>query len=83
LTGNINTFLKYGYRKGSSRGGDITITTKVSETFDKKLNTLKNNQISSFIEVAQKQTLDIEESLLLSLQTLLKNESTFRPYSIT
>jgi CRISPR-associated protein Csh1 len=75
--GNRNTFLKYGYRKGSSRGGDITITTKVSETFDKKLNTLKINQIASFIAFAQKRDYKDELTILSALKQFLDDEVSF------
>lgn len=37
-------YLKYGYRKGSARGGDVTFTTKFGD-IEKKLNTLVNNQL--------------------------------------
>lgn len=76
--GNKKTFLKYGYRKGSSRGGDITITTKVSETFDKKLNTLKNNQIGGFIAVAEKIKNEQEIQLLTSFKSLLGNADSYQ-----
>lgn len=76
--GNKKSFLKYGYRKGSSRGGDITITTKVSETFEKKLNTLKNNQIRGFIEAAEKLQNKDEVKLLTSLKDLLSNKETYQ-----
>src|SRR5690606_21575098 len=36
---NKNNFLKYAYRKGSARGGDVTFTTKLGD-IDKKLKTL-------------------------------------------
>lgn len=45
-------FLKYGFRKGSSRGGDITFTTKLSEAFATKLNTLKVNQLPAVLNSA-------------------------------
>lgn len=76
--GNKKTFLKYGYRKGSSRGGDITITTKVSESFDKKLNTLKNNQINSFIEVATQKKNDTESYILSSFKEFLMDEDSYQ-----
>lgn len=47
-------YFKYAYRKGASRGGDITFTTKCSADLDKKLNTLLNNQYPKFLELAKK-----------------------------
>jgi len=41
-------FEKYAYRKGSSRGGDITFTTKFGDV-EKKLKTLVDNQFKSLI----------------------------------
>lgn len=38
------SYRKYAYRKGSSRGGDVTITTKLSNPPDKKLQNIKNAQ---------------------------------------
>lgn len=51
---NENNYFKFAYRKGSSRGGDITFTTKCSSDLGKKLNTLLNNQFPKFLELAQK-----------------------------
>lgn len=76
--GNKKTFLKYGYRKGSSRGGDITITTKVSESFDKKLNTLRNNQINGFLSVAEQLKNEKEAILLHSLKDILGNAELYQ-----
>lgn len=75
--GNKKTFLKYAYRKGSSRGGDITITTKVSESFDKKLNTLKNNQIGGFIAVAENIKNEKEAQWLNSFKEVLENSDLY------
>lgn len=36
-------YRKYAYRKGSARGGDITITTKLGYPVDKKLKSIKEN----------------------------------------
>ncbi|MDD4157938.1 MAG: TM1802 family CRISPR-associated protein [Proteiniphilum sp.] len=38
------SYRKYAYRKGSPRGGDVTITTKLSNPPDKKLQNIKNAQ---------------------------------------
>lgn len=43
-----HTFAKYAYRKGSSRGGDITFTTKFGD-IEKKLKTLVDNQFKSLM----------------------------------
>lgn len=50
---SAKNFRDYGYRKGSSRGGDITFTTKFSSGVDKKLNTIINNQFPKTIELAK------------------------------
>lgn len=51
---NEKNYIKYGYRKGSSRGGDITFTTKASGDYTKKFNTLINIQFPNLIEKAEK-----------------------------
>lgn len=38
------SYRKYAYRKGSARGGDVTITTKLSNPADKKLQNIKEAQ---------------------------------------
>lgn len=45
---NKKNYSKYGYRKGSSRGGDITFTTKFGD-IEKKLKTLLANQFKSLL----------------------------------
>lgn len=47
---NATNFLKYAYRKGSSRGGDVTFTTKFGDV-EKKLKTLVGNQFKSLIQL--------------------------------
>lgn len=42
------SYRKYAYRKGSSRGGDITLTTKLSNPPDKKLQNIKEVQLKKF-----------------------------------
>ncbi|HPR32668.1 MAG TPA: TIGR02556 family CRISPR-associated protein [Prolixibacteraceae bacterium] len=37
-------YRKFAYRKGSSRGGDVTLTTKLSNPADKKLQNIKEAQ---------------------------------------
>jgi len=39
------SYRKYAYRKGSARGGDVTITTKLSNPADKKLQNIKEAQL--------------------------------------
>src|SRR5699024_10679925 len=51
---NEENYIKFGYRKGSPRGGDIIFTTKASGDFTKKLNTLLNIQFPNLIEKAEK-----------------------------
>lgn len=42
---NSSSYRKYAYRKGSARGGDVTITTKLSNPSDKKLQNIKEAQL--------------------------------------
>jgi len=51
---NEQNYSKYAYRKGSSRGGDITFTTKFGD-LDKKLNTLINTQFPNLIGLSKKE----------------------------
>lgn len=51
---NEQNYSKYAYRKGSSRGGDITFTTKSSGDFEKKLNTLITIQFPKLIDMSEK-----------------------------
>ncbi|MCW0484169.1 TIGR02556 family CRISPR-associated protein [Gaoshiqia sediminis] len=39
------SYRKYAYRKGSARGGDVTLTTKLSNPADKKLQNIKEAQL--------------------------------------
>ena len=39
------SFRKYAYRKGSARGGDVTLTTKLSYPIDKKWDNIKTAQL--------------------------------------
>lgn len=67
------SFQKYGYRKGSSRGGDITLTTKMSEAFATKLRTLKINQLPSIQMVAEQSGYDDEKEIWQSFGEFLAN----------
>ncbi len=40
-----SSYRKYAYRKGSARGGDVTITTKLSNPADTKLQNIKEAQL--------------------------------------
>jgi len=51
---NEQNYSLYAYRKGSSRGGDITFTTKSGGDFEKKLNTLVSIQFPKLIEISEK-----------------------------
>jgi len=42
-------YRKYAYRKGSSNGGDITFTTKISSPVEKKINALKNKTFRNIL----------------------------------
>ena len=59
-----NSYQKYAYRKGSSRGGDITFTTKYG---DKKLDTISNQQFEKFVNLLKnsdyKDEIEIFESV--------------------
>ena len=55
---NEDNYQKYGYRKGSARGGDITFTTKFGD-LDKKLRVLLNSQWPRQLKVAE--NVSIEE----------------------
>lgn len=56
--GQENTdYRKYAYRKGSSRGGDVTFTTKLSLPVYKKIN---NIQIAQFNKVLVKEGVEVE-----------------------
>ncbi len=48
------SFGKYAYRKGSSRGGDITMTTKLGPKFDTKIKTIKENTFKNILKFSDK-----------------------------
>jgi CRISPR-associated protein Csh1 len=70
-----STYTKYAYRKGSSRGGDITFTTKFGD-IDKKFRTLVDNQFKSLIDILKKSNL-ADEFLILNCvyEFLAKSEN--------
>ncbi len=49
---NVDNYQRYGYRKGSPRGGDVTFTTKFGD-LDKKFGVLLNTQWPSLLEIAK------------------------------
>ncbi|MGB3183570.1 MAG: type I-B CRISPR-associated protein Cas8b/Csh1 [Cyclobacteriaceae bacterium] len=53
MAASDKNYMTYGYRKGSARGGDITLTTKFGD-FTKKMNTLVQNQLPALVAVAEK-----------------------------
>ncbi|HHH52900.1 MAG TPA: type I-B CRISPR-associated protein Cas8b/Csh1, partial [Bacteroidetes bacterium] len=55
------SYLKFAYRKGSARGGDITFTTKLSSV-DKKFNTFKR-QVKQLCKLAKEK--EKKEELLI------------------
>lgn len=75
--GSARSFLKYGFRKGSSRGGDITFTTKMSESFGTKLNTLKVNQLPAIIKASGRGAPDREKNTWIGLKTFLDDEAAY------
>jgi len=69
-----NDFRKYAYRKGSARGGDVTLTTKISSPVSKKINGLK---ITTFKDILNFKTTYYDEKFRLKLlsDSFSKNES--------
>lgn len=53
VSSSNNDFYKYAYRKGSSRGGDVTFTTKIGTDIDKKLKTIEEQIFKKFVETNQ------------------------------
>jgi CRISPR-associated protein Csh1 len=66
---NEDNYQRYGYRKGTSRGGDITFTTKFFGDTDTKIQTLLNIQLPKFLSICK----EISESEY-SLFRLVKGE---------
>ncbi|OIN58034.1 TIGR02556 family CRISPR-associated protein [Arsenicibacter rosenii] len=67
------TYQKYLYRGGSSRGGDITFTTKTGD-LTKKLNTLLTVQLKNVIALSRVLNFQKDLRLLLALQHRLTVE---------
>lgn len=67
-------FRRYAYRKGSARGGDITMTTKFGD-ITKKFKNFYPNQISLSKKIALAQNFEEEYQILLAIEELLATES--------
>ena len=67
------TYQRYLYRKGSSRGGDITITTKAGD-LEKKLGNFLKPQLQSAYQLAQKLELGKEAAIIGALITLIESQ---------
>ncbi len=76
--GSASNFLKYGFRKGSSRGGDTTFTTKMSESFGTKLNTLKVNQLPAIIKASGSGVPAEEKNTWMGLKRFLDDEAQYK-----
>lgn len=72
---NKENFLKYAYRKGSARGGDVTFTTKLGD-IEKKINSLANTQIKNFIDRLKKTTYSEELAQFEAIQSCFKENIT-------
>ena len=66
------TYLQYAYRKGSSRGGDITITTK-SGDFDKKFSTVLK-QAAELPKICRERKIENELPIFTAFDECLKSE---------
>lgn len=79
------TYRKYAYRKGNPRGGDITITTKLSYPADKKLQNIKDTQFkkltsskhpdSELFKIIKTEYLLCEEIIVSQIQGYFKDAS--------
>ncbi|MEK7719383.1 MAG: TIGR02556 family CRISPR-associated protein [Bacteroidota bacterium] len=79
------SYRKYAYRKGSSRGGDITISTKLSFPADKKLQNIKEAQFkkltsskhpdSELFKMVEAELLKNEEIINNQIEGYFKNAS--------
>ncbi|GAA3953421.1 TIGR02556 family CRISPR-associated protein [Chitinophaga oryziterrae] len=73
---NVSTqnYLKYAYRKGSARGGDITFTTKFGD-IEKKFPTLAGNQFKALISHFKDKSVEEFKILNAVYQFLLLKEN--------
>ena len=67
-------FQRYAYRKGSARGGDITITTKFGD-ITKKFKNFYPKQIELLKKTALAQNFEEEYQIFLAMEKLLSNQS--------
>ncbi len=68
-----DNYLKYAYRKGSARGGDITFTTKLNNV-DKLFSTIQN-QLKKLLAFCNNKELSNEFSFFKALQSELDKTS--------
>ncbi|MDD2245188.1 MAG: TIGR02556 family CRISPR-associated protein, partial [Dysgonamonadaceae bacterium] len=70
------SYRKYAYRKGSPRGGDVTITTKLSNPPDKKLQNIKNAQFGKLTSLnhAECQLFKLIESEFVQNEDLIASD---------
>lgn len=79
------SYRKYAYRKGSARGGDVSITTKLSNPADKKLQNIKEAQLkklttskhpdSKLFKLVEAEFLINEKNLNADVEAYFKNAS--------
>ena len=67
-------YLKYAYRKGSARGGDITFTTKFGD-IDKKFKIFYPKQIVAILAYAKKEKEETEQKIFEALKQYLGKSS--------
>lgn len=72
---------QYLYRKGSSRGGDITFTTKAGD-LEKKLNSFLK-QLNGSIALARHEKLEGEAEILMKIESLFQTQFTTVKQALT
>ena len=68
-------YLKYAYRKGSARGGDITFTTKFGD-IDKKFKNFYPKQVKAIVALAEEEKETEEWKIFKALQDFLEKNET-------
>lgn len=58
-------YFKYAYRKGSARGGDITLTTKISSPVNKKIKGINETTFKNLVHFDSKSISDINTFKLI------------------
>lgn len=53
-------YTKYAYRKGSARGGDVTLTTKISSPVDKKIKGINETTFKNILNFQTEKITDID-----------------------